>query len=166
VLEYYFLLRSVVRAKPGLRACLKRCRHCGIFFLADPRNAGRSDLGCPFGCRHAHRRQTSTRRSVAYYRDPVGKTKKQALNGKRRPPRRAAEPLPAPAESQSGPGAGRPEWSGVLVAHVRMVCSWLEGRRVSRPEVLAMLVKVLRQHRLCRRRKIDQTVAWLREHPP
>jgi hypothetical protein len=47
-----------------------------------------------------------------------------------------------------------------------MVCSWLEGRRVSRPEVLAMLVKVLRQHRLCRRRKIDQTVAWLREHPP
>ena len=36
-----------------------------IFFLTDARNAGRQDLGCPFGCRQAHRRRQSTRRSVA-----------------------------------------------------------------------------------------------------
>jgi predicted nucleic acid-binding protein len=53
-----------------------------------------------------------------------------------------------------------------MVAHVRMVSSLIEGRWVSRPEVLAMLAKVLRQHTMCRRRKIDQAVAWLKEHPP
>ena len=80
VLEYYLLLRSVLRAKHCLRACLTRCGHCGIFFLTDPRNAGRRDLRCPFGCRAAHRQQQSTRRSVAYYRDPAGRKKKSALN--------------------------------------------------------------------------------------
>ena len=43
VLEYYALLRSVLCAKPHLRRCLKRCRHCRIFFFTDPRNAGRKD---------------------------------------------------------------------------------------------------------------------------
>ena len=84
VLSYYVVLRSVLRLKPWLRKCLARCRHCGIFFLTDVRNAGRQDLGCPFGCRQAHRRRQSTRRSVDYYRQPEGKTKKRALNAQRR----------------------------------------------------------------------------------
>jgi hypothetical protein len=29
-----------------------------------------------------------------------------------------------------------------------------------------MLERVLRQHTIGRRRKIDQTVAWINEHPP
>src|SRR5262249_19646265 len=87
VLQYYLLLRSVLRTKPRLRQCLVRCRHCRIFFLTHPCNAGRKDLGCPFGCRRAHRKQQSTLRSVAYYRDPIGKEKKRALNGKRASPR-------------------------------------------------------------------------------
>jgi len=49
---------------------------------------------------------------------------------------------------------------------VRMVASLIEVRRVSRIQVLEMLEKVLRQHTLCRRRKIDQTVAWINEYPP
>jgi hypothetical protein len=53
-----------------------------------------------------------------------------------------------------------------MVEHVRMVSSWIEGRWVSRKEILTMLAKVLRQHTICRRRKIDQAVAWLKEHPP
>jgi len=53
-----------------------------------------------------------------------------------------------------------------MVEHVRMVSSLIEGRRVSRREILEMLAKVLRQHSLGRRRKIDHTVAWLKEHPP
>jgi len=80
VLSYYVVLRSVLRLKPGLRKCLARCRHCGIFFLTDVRNAGRLDLGCPFGCSQAHRQRQSTRRSVAYYREPEGQVKKRELN--------------------------------------------------------------------------------------
>jgi hypothetical protein len=47
-----------------------------------------------------------------------------------------------------------------------MVASLIEGRRVSRRQVLEMLKRVLRQHSICRRRKIDETVAWLNEEPP
>ena len=164
VLEYYLLLRSVLRAKPRLRACLSRCRHCRIFFLADPRNAGRRNLGCPFGCREAHRKQQSTRRSVAYYRDPKGKKKKSALN-QRRAKLSAHEPETA-APGASVPKSGSAQWNETIVEHVRMVSSWIEGRWVSRKEILTMLAKVLRQHTICRRRKIDQAVAWLKEHPP
>jgi hypothetical protein len=165
VLEYYLLLRSVLRAKPPLRACLTRCRHCRIFFLTHPRNAGRHDLGCPFGCREAHRKQASARRSAAFYRDADGKKRKSRLNQRRpskvsvaRPPR-AAPKLPEP---QPRPGP----WPRPVVEHVRMVASLIEGWRVSRRQVLEMLARVLRQHSICRRRKIDQTVAWLNEPPP
>ena len=161
VLEYYLLLRSVLRAKPRLRACLTRCGHCGIFFLTDPRNAGRQDLGCPFGCRDAHRQQQSTRRSVAYYRDPQGRKKKSALNQ-----RRARTAAPGPAADASVPPPGSAQWNEAMVAHVRMVSSLIEGRWVSRQEILELLARVLRQHTMCRRRKIDQTVAWLKAHPP
>ena len=164
VLEYYLLLRSVLRAKPRLRACLSRCRHCRIFFLADPRNAGRRNLGCPFGCREAHRKQQSTRRSVAYYRDPEGKKKKSALNQRRG---KLTAPGPKTAAPRAcGPKNGSAQWNEAMVEHVRMVSSWIEGRRVSRKEILTVLAKVLRQHSMCRRRKIDQAVAWLKEHPP
>jgi len=164
VLEYYLLLRSVLRAKPRLRACLSRCRHCRIFFLADPRNAGRRDLGCPFGCREAHRKQQSTRRSVAYYRDPEGKKKKSALNQLRA--KLSAHGPETVTPRAFVPKSGSAQWNEAMVEHVRMVSSWIEGRWVSREEILTMLAKVLRQHTICRRRKIDQAVAWLKEHPP
>jgi len=164
VLEYYLLLRSVLRAKPRLRTCLSRCRHCRIFFLADPRNAGRRDLGCPFGCREAHRKQQSTRRSVAYYRDPEGKKKKSALNQLRA--KLSAHGPGTATPRASVPKSGSAQWNEAMVEHVRMVSSWIEGRWVSREEILTMLAKVLRQHTICRRRKIDQAVAWLKEHPP
>ena len=164
VLEYYLLLRSVLHVKPFLRACLTRCGHCGIFFLTDPRNAGRHDLRCPFGCRETHRKRQSTRRSIAYYRDAQGKKKKSDLNQ-----RRAKLTAPGPQKTSSGvsvPKASSAQWNEAMVEHVRMVSSLIEGRWVSRKEILEMLAKVLRQRTMCRRRKIDQAVAWLKEHPP
>ena len=159
------LLRSVLRAKPHLRACLTRCRHCGIFFLTHPRNAGRHDLRCPFGCREAHRRQASAQRSAAYYREPKGKGKKSDLNQRR--PRQYCPPQPAPNPPRTRPARRRrPRWSPRMIEYVRMVASLIEGRRVSRRQVLRMLARKLRQHTLCRRRRIDQTVAWLHEEPP
>jgi hypothetical protein len=53
-----------------------------------------------------------------------------------------------------------------MVEYVRMVISLIEARRVSRRQVLTMLAKVLRQHTMARRRRIDQAVLWLNEHPP
>jgi hypothetical protein len=165
VLEYYVLLRSVLRAKPHLRGCRTRCRHCGIFFLTHRRNAGRHDLRCPFGCREVHRKRASAQRSAAFYRQPEGKRKKSDLNQRR--PRKYCPPKPAP----NPPGARPPRrqrarWDPPMVEYVRMVASLIEGRWISRGQVLRMLTRKLRQHTLCRRRRIDQTVAWLHEEPP
>lgn len=156
MLSYYVVLRSVLRLKPWLRKCLARCRHCGIFFLTDVRNAGRKDLGCPFGCREHHRKRESTRRSVAYYREPEGQVKKHDLNARRRrssPATPTSDPPPLP-------------WPRPVLDYVRVVVSVIEGRRVLLAEVVEMLWRTLRQHRMVRRRRMDQSVAWLNEQPP
>ena len=162
VLAYYAVLRSILRAQAALRRCLTRCRRCGIFFLTHPRNAGRRDLRCPFGCREAHRRRQSDQRSAAYYRDEAGKEKKRAQNAKRRkaPPPPSAPPPASPVDPF--PSA----WPRSMLPYLRMVTSLLEGRPVSWAEVVAMLRRTLRQHRMVRVRRIDQTVAWLHEEPP
>lgn len=154
VLSYYVVLRSVLRLKPWLRECLSRCRHCGIFFLTDVRNAGRQDLGCAFGCRHAHRQSQSTRRSVDYYRQPEGQAKKRALNARRR---KASSPPP--------PSPPLP-WPRPILEYVRVVVGLIEGRQVLLWEIVEMLQRTLRQHRMVRTRRIDQSVAWLNEQPP
>jgi hypothetical protein len=155
VLEYYLLLRSILRTKPLLRRCLTRCRHCRIFFLTHPRNAGRKDLGCPFGCKEASRKRASSQRSTEYYRGQAGKLKKRIQNGKRNAPAKPSQP-----EQDSSP------WKAPMVEHVRMVSSLIEGRRVSRKEILEMLERVLRQHTIGRRKRIDHAIAWLHENPP
>ena len=134
--QYYVLLRSVLRTRPLLRRCLVRCRHCRIFFLTHPCNGGRKDLGCPFGCSKAHRKQQSTVRSVAYYRDAIGKKKKRALNGKRAKPK----------SEGNRPATGR--WDPLMLEYVRMLVSLIEARSVSLAEILEMLQRVLRQHSL------------------
>lgn len=155
VLAYYVVLRSVLRLKPWLRKCLARCRHCGIFFLADPRNAGRQDLGCPFGCSRAHRKKQSTKRSVAYYQEPEGKVKKQALNARRRKSPQSSEPS-SPVSPELRP----------FLEYLCVVLGLIEGRPVQLWEVIAMLEQTVRQHRMVRTRRIDQGVAWLHEQPP
>jgi hypothetical protein len=160
ILAYYVLLRSILRAQPELRRCRTRCRHCGIFFLADPRNASRRDLGCPFGCREAHRRRQANRRSTAYYQDKEGKQKKRQQNAKRRHAGAPAVDLaPAPV------GAPLP-WPRPIVEYVRMATSLIEGRAVRFAEVVEMLRRVLRQHSMARTRRRDKMVASLNERPP
>ena len=161
VLAYYVLLRSILGSQSELRRCLTRCRHCRIFFFTHPRNAGRWDLGCPFGCREAHRKEQSSRRSTAYYQDPAGKGKKRDLNARRRRPApEPPEPGPKPAV-ESGPGWPRP-----MVEYLAMVVGLIERRRVRVAEVLAMLARAVRQHSMVRRRRLDQALAGLYERPP
>ena len=53
-----------------------------------------------------------------------------------------------------------------MLDYVRMLVSLIEARAVSLTEIVQMLQRVLRQHSLGRRRKIDHAVIWLQEHPP
>jgi len=154
--QYYVVLRSVVRHKPRLRRCLSRCRHCGIFFLTHPRNAGRRDLGCPFGCQAAHRKQSSTARSVAYYRNSVGEQKKRMQNHKRR-----QDPGRAAVGRRDRIGAGEdarqqlPLPAKPILGYVGMVVSLVEGRRVSQEEIVEMLARAVRQHSIFRQRRME-----------
>ena len=172
VKEYYWVLRRALRARPHLRPCLARCRHCRIFFLTHPRNAGRRDLRCPFGCRQAHRKRESTKRSVAYYRGKQGRKYRREQNGNRQwtgmapvpdpPPELKSEPPARVCDPDASPGP----WPTPMLVYLRMVISLIEGRPVSGQEIRAMLARVLRQHSIPRRRKIDHLIGRLHEHPP
>lgn len=126
---YLWTLRGVVQELSHLRPCLKRCRHCGIFFLTHPRNARRKDIDCPFGCREARRRRKSTERSTVYYQTPEGKIKKQQQNARRES--RGQMPSIEPVQP--------------VIVHLKVVASLVEGRSVALSEIFAMARRILRQ---------------------
>jgi hypothetical protein len=162
VLQYYFVLRSVLRAKPYLRRCLTRCRHCRIFFLTHPRNAGRKDLGCPFGCQAEHRKRRSTRRSVEYYQSKEGKFKKRIQNGKRGNPRAKA----ALAHKPEDAALNQRSVDADIVRYLQIIIGMIEGRRIRSSEILEMAARVLRQHSIVRRRRIDYVLQYLNKRAP
>jgi hypothetical protein len=53
-----------------------------------------------------------------------------------------------------------------MLCYLRMVISLIEGRRVSAAEILEMLARVLRQHSMVRRRKIDYVLQYLNKRAP
>jgi hypothetical protein len=143
VRSYYAQIRSLLRERSDLRPYLKRCRHCRIFFFTHPRNAGRADLCCGFGCRAAHRRQRDIRRTAAYYREHPEKKRRQ--NRKR-------YLLAARLEREGGPQP-QGETAAPIVHHVRLIVSLIERRPVSLDEILRMLKQKERQHRMGRGRE-------------
>ena len=163
VLQYYALLRSVLRTHSELRKCLTCCWHCRIFFLAAACNAGRK-LGCPFGCAAEHRRREWRRTSKEYYQSKQGRKKKSDLN-QRRKSKPAPPVVPKPAELTEPPKPAT-EVPPLLVRYVQRVVSWIEGRPVSGEEILAMLAKEKRQHSMVRQRRIDAIIRALHERPP
>jgi len=166
VLQYYFVLRSVLRAKPCLRPCLTRCRHCRIFFLTHPCNAGRGDLGCPFGCQETHRKRSSTDRSVKYYGTEEGKIKKKMQNGRRCKSKAHIHCAKPPDEARRELGVDGRSWDAGMVGYVRMVTSLIEGRRVGLGEIMEMLARAVRQHSIARRRRMDYVMAYLKGNAP
>lgn len=163
--QYYVVLRSLLRTRPDLRRCVTRCRHCRIFFVTHPRNAGRRDLGCPFGCRETHRKRRSTQRTVEYYGTKEGKTKKKIQNGKRSHGEARADYHP---QLRSTPQLERDgvRLDAATVRYVRMVTSLIEERQVSEDEIVEMLVRVMRQHSIARRRRMDYVLAYLKKNAP
>jgi hypothetical protein len=187
VRQYQATLDSILQSQPELQGCVAYCAECEIRFLTHPRNAGRQNLRCPFGCRQHRRRQRSCQRSTAYYRTAAGRVKKKRLNARRQggqvapaihspsaadlqvpPAEPAREPLPAPAEL-------RPE--GVVldessVAHspmlpyVRMVVSLITGVAFTCREVVHLLRHALRQHSIGVHRGGDYLLGFLHQRPP
>jgi hypothetical protein len=135
---------------------LTRCRHCRILFFTHPRNSGRSDLGCPFGCREAHRKKESKLRSLEYYRSSAGKIKKKALNFRRK--------------ARSDRFDGKERSPGVkdtrIISHIQVVTSLIEERFVSMEYITGLIDKVLRQHSIDKRKKCFYTVENQVNAPP
>ena len=182
-----------MESQPDLQGCVVHCAECEIRFLTHPRNAGRQNLRCPFGCRQHHRRQRSCQRSTAYYRTAAGRAKKKRLNARRQdgqvaraPPSSSAGDLQGmPPDSPAGPPPASASWPAppelrpeevvldeLSVAHspllpyVRMVVNAIEGLHLRRAEVLTWLVDLLRQHKMARRRSVDYVLQYLHQHPP
>ena len=140
VWSYYAQIRALLHERPELRRCLKRCKHCRIFFFTDARNACRDDLRCGFGCRGVHRRRSSARRSAAFYREHP--EKKRAQNSKRYLHRAGADRDEGEEIEQAS--------TAPIVRHVQVLVSLIERRPVGIEEVVAMLAKKGRQHRMAR----------------
>ena len=53
-----------------------------------------------------------------------------------------------------------------ILPYVRMVASVLEGRTISREELLAALLKRMRQRSIGRRPRREYVLRYLNQHPP
>jgi len=110
---------------------------------------------------------------VAYYRTEEGKFKKRLQNDKRSKAEPARERDSETEEEKKPPE--RPMVGGTLVgsgfdagmvSYLRMATSLIEGRRVSRDEILQMLARVVRQHSIARRKRTDYLLWYLNKNPP
>ena len=144
VAQYYRAVRSILRDKPQLRKCLTRCKHCQIRFFTHPRNAGRRDLGCPFGCRQAHRKQSAKQRCLEFYRSDAGKIKKKYLNERRSQRHHLAESA-STASAENRFGAPEDHEPAEIVRHLQMVISFIEARRVAWQQIHELVTEILRQ---------------------
>ena len=168
VRQYQAALDSVLQSHPELQRCVVCCAHCGIRFLTHPRNAGRRDLRCPFGCREHHRREQARQRSAAFYQTSEGRRAKKRLNGRRsgsagsagRPPQPDVDPQRASLDTPTtGELPGRVELRlGAVVLddsslrnartlpYLRMIVSLIEGVGLTRRELVNLLRRAMRQH--------------------
>lgn len=153
MLEYYRVIREVLHRDTGRRLVLSRCLHCGILFLTHPRNAGRRDLRCPFGCRQTHRKQSSTKRSIQYYQTPEGKLKKQLQNGRRTEKQRL--------ETQDSLALKEAD-----LCYLQMLISIIEQRRVIRQEIELLLREKMRQHSIAKRLTAGYVCRYDDRKPP
>jgi len=191
VRQYQAVLDSLLRSHPELTECATHCVECGIRFLTHPRNAGRINLRCPFGCGRHHRRRRCNERVAKHYATPHGRRKKKQLNARRSragsvatppesdgmpPPIEPDEPIGnrSPGESEAVPtltldGITLDEStisSSGMLPHLRMLVALIEGVRLDRQQLVDCLLRALRQHSIVRRRRVDYVLAFLNQHPP
>ncbi len=140
------LIRALIKKKPHLRQYLTKCNHCGILFFTDPRNAGRQDIRCPFGCREAHRKESSKQRSIEYYQSEEGKKKKKELNKRRRKsegnkPEKDAQEVEVVVVDED-----QMDMDKYLLIYLQLMVWHIEGRRIALEVILMKVKTLLRQH--------------------
>jgi hypothetical protein len=166
---YHACIEAALGETPRLGACLFSCVHCGISFFSDPRNSGevpRVNLRCPFGCREAHRKAESTKRSTAYYRTTGGRDKKRTLNQRRYEslsgPTRVSAPASAPAALRSNGSVTVTR----LLPYLCLVLTLIEDRPVTEDELRPVLERISRQRR-CRDFRFQEYISPGRtDRPP
>lgn len=137
-------------------------------------------MRCPFGCRDAHRKESSKKRSAEWYRSKKGKEKKKTLNERRFRQTSSDSSNEDLAKEESVEHkeevvldepevvVDEPEvvWNKTTVSYIQMLVSLIEGRLVSLDEVLEMLLKIVRQHSIDRRRRFIYTFTYPDQKPP
>ncbi len=194
VRQYQITLDAILASNPRLQRCLKRCVHCGIRFLTDPRNAGRERLRCPFGCAKHHREQRAKERSKAYRQSDEGREKKRVLNAKRyrsvpaiaSVEERSSDEPESPQASTDSNSVSTPQATPVemelqldglvvdesdvdhspMLPYVRKLIWLIDGVRLTDCGVVKLLQKVLRQHSMAYSLRRDYVLSFLHQHPP
>ena len=189
--QYQAALDSVLEDNSELRDCAVHCIHCGIRFLTHPRNAGRVNLRCPFGCRKHHRRERANQRSVDHYRKAAAKKKKKLLNARRSHGSLSARSQPS-CDSQgnerevNSPNKQLPDELSVkvelrfgdvvldesslvnsrMLSYTRMIANLIEGISLSQDAFIGLLRQAMRQHSIANRKRIDYLLCFHPKHPP
>ena len=166
--QYQLRLDAVLRDRPDLENCAVQCCHCGIRFFTHPRNAGRQNLRCPFGCRSTHCRQQATERSKRHYQTDKGRRNKKRLNGKRSQAHndsKNAPPLVAPPKEDSTSSRRQPAPAEPTVAEAprKNVSLTLEGFVPDEPTLvnssmlsyLAMVASMIEGHTISREKLLQ-----------
>ncbi len=176
--HYYFILRSVLHDQPHLRHYLTRCTHCHIFFITHPCNASRTDLGCPFGCSEAHRKNESTKRSTVYYQTQEGQEKKKRLNADARNKSDQTVGEEKEEEPSSSQNKNLREKQVTLDEHkiinpdkkilhyLQCLFNLIDQQFLSYQQILTLLHKKIRQHRLRKRTEIEYVIDYCCSKPP
>jgi len=128
VSEYYCLLFLICKENPKLSKCIVRCKFCQIYFITNFCTAGRNDLGCPFGCKEANRKEKSNARSSKYHRDH--KDKKKKLNENR--------------YRHSSKKKRKKEKINPTFRYLHIIISYIERRAISFEEILSLIIKSIK----------------------
>ncbi|KPA12485.1 hypothetical protein MHK_007306 [Candidatus Magnetomorum sp. HK-1] len=128
VSEYYCLLFLICKENPKLSKNIVRCKFCQIYFITNFCNAGRKDLGCPFGCQEANRKEKSNIRSSKYHRDH--KDKKKKLNENR--------------YRLSSKKNRKKDKINPTFRYLHIIISYIERRIVAFEEILSLIIKSIR----------------------
>ena len=103
---------------------------------------------------------------MEYYRTQEGKFKKQIQNGKRGKLAAKADLGNKQEETGQDLALDQRRFDARMVCYLRMVISLIEGRRMRMDEILEMLARVVRQHSMVRRRRIDYVLQYFKKNSP
>ncbi len=113
--------------------------------MSDARNSRRRDLRCPFGCREAHQRESSTRRSAAYYGTQTGKDKKREQNAQRN--RQNKDRVTDDSiNTKAVTSVINHTITNEHLSYIQTVLSQIEHRFIPQKEIQKLLIKKWSQH--------------------